>query len=381
MKVAILGYGTVGKGVVKILQRFNDIEITHIVVKSKEECLDHRFTTNFEEILLNDVDVLLEMIIGDHPTYNYLIAALSKGISVITSNKATVAAHLDEYVKIAKDNDCQFRFEASVGGGIPWIQSLIKAKRIDEITEIEGILNGTTNYMLDHMLKECVEYNDILKRAQDLGYAEADPSADVDGIDVVRKLMISASIAFQSIININELWVEGISTIQLKDIQYLKKNKYVVRLVGYAKKVDLEYYACVEPVAITSKSILGSVDENNNYASLTGETIGKLQWVGQGAGQLPTANAMVQDLLDIGSDIKNDIVFNKELSMNKELDKSSYIICTNMLNREVFKHVTKEIEDEDRTYIQTTAITNLEKEELIHIAKENDPTLFYVRLG
>lgn len=381
MKVAILGYGTVGQGVVRMLQQFNDIEITHIVVKDKSEFVDNRFTTNFDEVLHDEVDVLMEMIIGDHPTYDYLTSALKRGISIITSNKATVAAHLDEYIQLAKDNHCEFRFEASVGGGIPWIESLIKAMRIDEIHEIKGIFNGTTNYMLDHMTNDHVDYDVILKKAQELGYAEANPSADVDGIDSIRKVMISSSLAFQSMININELWVEGISTIQLRDIMFLEKMNRVVRLVGYAKRIDLEYYACVEPIAILSKSIMGSIHENNNYAELNGTTIGTLQFIGQGAGQLPTANAMIQDLLDIQSNHINNLTFNKELSLSKELDTNAYIVCTNDSNKEVFKHVTNKVSIEERVYIETTPITHLEKEELIRIAKEKDPTLFYARLG
>ncbi len=381
MKIAILGYGTVGKGVVKILEeRFPHFEIVKIVVRLKTECIDERFTTDFYEIFNNDVDVLMEMIVGDSPTYEYIHYALSKCVHVITSNKATVACHLEEYMKLAKENHCQFRYEASVAGGIPWIQGLIKAKRIDKIERIEGILNGTTNYILDHMLKENKDYNEVLQVAQKLGYAESDPSADVDGMDALRKICISSSLGYNIRVNTDEIDCFGISNVKLNDVKKFKEDGMLIKLMGYSNFENNKFYACVEPVLVSIMSKYASVDENNNAVSLYGNTIGELMFIGQGAGQAPTANAMIQDLLDI-----NDRRYDQECNfvdceINREDVFNNYIFCMNEDNSKIFSDKMDFIEKvHERYYITCKPSTVEEKNKWIKELSELNCEFFYAR--
>lgn len=381
MKIAILGYGTVGKGVVKILEeRFPHFEIVKIIVHSEKDCLDERFTTNFYEIFDYDVDVLMEMIIGDSPTYEYIRYALSQCVHVITSNKTTVACHLEEYMKLAKENHCQFRYEASVAGGIPWIQGLIKAKRIDKIERIEGILNGTTNYILDHMLKEDRDYTEVLKDAQRLGYAESNPSADVDGIDALRKICISSSLGYNIQVNTDEVDCFGISTVKLNDLKKFKNEGLLIKLMGYSHFENNKFYACVEPVLVSSISKYAAVDENNNAVSLYGNTIGELMFIGQGAGQAPTANAMIQDLLDI-----NDRRYDREcILVDSVIDRddtlNNYVFCMNEDQSMIFEEKIDFVEKVDeRYYITLKPSTVEEKNKWIKELRNANCEFFYAR--
>ncbi len=377
MKVAILGYGTVGAGVVDIIEsQFSHITISHILVKDESELKDHRFTKDFTDILNDDeVECVMEMIVGDNPAYRFLTSALKKGKHVITSNKTTVAAHLEEYVQLAKENNCQFRFEASVAGGIPWIASLSKGKRIDEITKIEGIINGTTNYILDHMFKDGCDFQEILQQAQQLGYAEKNPSDDVDGFDVMRKIMISSSLSYESIIALDDIWVFGIRNLTKVIVDYMKENNRVIRLIGQSTRNGERGYLSVEPVAFKATAQMASIDENNNCVAFEGKTIGRLAFSGQGAGKYPTANAMVQDLLDIVDHRKDELSFTNKLIIDKEMDKSSYVVCTKEV--QLCSDWIKKI---DGNIIETIEMTPLEKENLIKQILEKDEACFYARL-
>lgn len=381
MKIAILGCGTVGKGVVKILEdKFPEFEIVKIVVRKEEDCLDGRFTTSFYEIFKTDVDVLLEMIVGDYPTYDYIKSALVRGIHVITSNKVTVSNHLEEYLKLAKENGCQFKYEASVAGGIPWIQGIMKARRIDKITMLEGILNGTTNYILDHMLKESKEYAEILSRAQQLGYAESNPSADVDGLDALRKICISSSLAYNVRLKVDELDCMGITNVQYRDLKKFYQEGYVVKLMGFSMNHENQVYTCVEPVLVNLNSRYATVDENNNAVSLHGDTIGELMFIGQGAGQMPTANAMIQDLIDIEEKrIDHEILF-EDCEYNRGLMLSHYIFCSNKDCSEIFKDKIEKVDHlHGRYYTSTLLSTVEEKNEWVKQLKGFDSSFFYVR--
>lgn len=378
IKVGILGYGTVGKGVVHLIEeRCSNIEIKHILVRSKEECLDDRFTVDFD-VLLEDIDVLMEMIVGDSPAYETIVRALNKGVHVITSNKVTVAAHLQEYIDLATKNHVQFRFEASVGGGIPWIESCIKAKRVDQIHSIKGILNGTTNYILDRMTKEKIDFDVCLQEAKRLGYAEADPSADIDGFDVQRKIMISSSLAYESIIPFEEYDCISLRKIKLVDLEFFSKKGYTIKYIGFSKTKGNQMYGSVEPVLMRNDSLFASVDKNNNMIELYGDSIGYLQFVGQGAGQLPTANAMIQDLLDIVEHKANKIKFDMKLNMDKTMCKFTYVFCANQyqFNDEIIEN---KIEVDGRRIATSKPITPEERNEYLNCIMQLDKTCVCLR--
>jgi homoserine dehydrogenase len=377
MNVAILGYGTVGKSVVEIINRnFDDINIKYVLVKSLDEGNLEVLTDNYDNIINDDsVDVVLEMINGDNPTYSFITRALKAGKHVISSNKLTIATHLEEYSRLAKENNVQLRYEASVGGGIPNIQGIIKAGRIDYLTSIQGIMNGTGNYILDHVKKDKEDFEVVLQKAIDLGYAEKDPTADIGGYDVQRKIMISSSLAYRGICDLDSVWVTGIENVSLDIINCLDELGYNVKLIGSSIRKDNKYYMSVEPTAYNKESTIANVNENYNLVQIIGDTIGTLEFFGQGAGGDPTANAMVQDLLDIKDNRVDNIVFDTKLEVSKELDNSYYIVFTTAL--EVFKDVVLEQND---MYIKTKKISSKVKEELAILAKQIDGKFFYVRI-
>lgn len=328
MKIGLLGFGTVGSGVYEIVKSsptcfFNDIEVKKILVKDEKDKVMDIITTDAEEILNDkDIDLVVEVMGGIHPAYEYIIKSLKNKKNVVTANKAVVAAYLKEFIKMAYENGVSFEYEASVCGGIPWIKSLEKAKRIDEISEVYGIFNGTSNFILDNMTKEGYEFQEILKKAQEKGYAESDPSADIDGIDIMRKLLITSSLAFECEIPEKEIDVFGIRNIQKTDIEYFKNINCTVKLIAAGRKNDDKYCVAVEPVLFKNDRIEAAVPQNFNIGTIYGKTIGELKFYGQGAGKLPTGNAIVQDIIDI-AEAKGKL---KERKFEKELTKDTSLI-------------------------------------------------------
>lgn len=306
MKIAILGFGTVGSGVKHILENvhtsyLNDIQISHILIRKGKKKTLSIMCDDIQEILEdNSVDVVVETIGDIEPAHTYILQALKHKKHVVTANKAVVARYLNEFTQCAKENNVQFRYEASVGGGIPWIEGLSKAMRIDKIYKLFGIFNGTSNYILDHMERYSSSFCSILKQAQKAGYAEADPSADIDGFDIANKLCISASLAFHIHIPL-DFPVFGIRNITKEDVKYFSSLKLHVRLIGKAACTDSSYACFVEPSLFKETTLESACHDNFNFITLYGETIGHLSFFGPGAGKLPTANAVIQDILDIKS--------------------------------------------------------------------------------
>ena len=303
MKIGLLGCGTVGSGVVEIIAKLKgNLEITRILVKNQEDIKDERYTCSYTDIV-NDtsIDTIVEVMGGLHPAYEYILEALNKGKNVVSANKAVIAAYFEEFCAAAEKNNCHFMIEASTGGGIPWIKNLQRYARIDDIFEITGIFNGTTNYILDQMHKSGADFNAVLKEAQNLGYAEQDPSADIDGIDVQNKAIISAGIAYSTYIYKEEVPVYGIRELTAADIDYFHRKKKVCKLLASIKHIDQQLAIYVEPVLLNENTLEANVPDNFNICCLSGASIGDLKFYGQGAGKLPTANAIVQDLLDIAS--------------------------------------------------------------------------------
>lgn len=334
MKIAILGFGTVGRGVYEILQRkeTNDtaqLEAAHIFIrKGKEKTLS--VMTDDLDVILEDPECrcVVEVMGGIEPAHTYILKALRKGKHVVTANKAVVAAHLEEFLETARQHQVQFRFEASCAGGIPWIRSLLQAKRIDAIRSISGIFNGTANYIIDQMVKKDLDFETALTQAQAAGYAEADPSADIDGIDTANKAMISASLAFDTICT-RDFPIGGIRHLQKRDLQTFLQNGCSIRLMMEARKEEDRYAIAVVPTLIARDSLEANVPDNFNLTTLVGSTLGELKLYGQGAGALPTGNAVVSDLIAITRNEWDDAFVDHHLHYDASLLKGDYLLREN----------------------------------------------------
>lgn len=335
IKIGLLGLGTVGSGVYEILTHsigdiessvYSQFKVEKILVnnidKKRSINIDKSMlTTNVNDILDNDdIDIVVELIGGIDSAYKYIKKALSSGKHVVTANKAVVAKHMSELHNIAKINNKAFLYEASVAGGIPIIKSLKQMMLINDIDSISGIINGTSNYILTRMENEGLEFNDVLKVAQELGYAEADPTDDVDGYDMARKLAILSSIAYKSEIKDCDILTYGIRNITQEDIDYSKKMDCSIKLMAVSSLQNNYLSATVEPVLLKTKSVTGQVSSNLNIVSLYGDVLGDLKLIGQGAGKEPTANAVVTDILDImdGDYNKFDILLNRGVKISNE---------------------------------------------------------------
>ena len=309
-KIAVLGYGTVGSGVVEVLEtNKNSIE------KRAGEGIEVKYVLDLrdfpgdpvQEKIVHDVDIIIqdkeidvvvEVMGGIEPAFTFVKKALEAGKSVCTSNKALVAEHGPELLAMAKERNLNFMFEASVGGGIPIIRPLNQSLTADEITQITGILNGTTNYILTKMSQEGSSYEDVLKEAQDLGYAERNPEADVEGYDTCRKIAILTSLAFGSTVKFEEIQTEGITKISTADFAYAEKLGCVVKLLATSFKKDEKVYAITAPFLIDATHPLYNVNDVLNGIYSHGNVIGDVMFFGAGAGKLPTASAVVADVVD-----------------------------------------------------------------------------------
>ena len=309
--VAVIGYGVVGSGTVELFMKNKDA----INKKIGRECdikyiLDlrdfpespfaDRIIHDFDTILNDDeIEVVAEVVGGTTFAYEYTKKLLSKGKSVVTSNKALVAAYGAELLQLAQDNGCSYLFEASVGGGIPIIRPLYKCLAGNQIQQISGILNGTTNFILSKMIKDQMSFEDALKLAQQLGYAEADPTADVEGEDACRKICILGSLVYGKHIYPEMVHKSGITRITLDDVEYAANAGYVIKLIASVKRLeDNSLSAIVCPRLVPKSNLLASVDDVYNAVSVTGDGVGDVLFYGQGAGKLPTASAVVGDIID-----------------------------------------------------------------------------------
>lgn len=310
IKVAILGYGTVGSGVFEILKQNSEV----ITGKAGQE-VDIKYVLDLRDfpgdpcesvlvhdynIILNDpeVEIVIEVMGGLKPAYDFVKAALEAGKSVCTSNKELVAKYGAELISIAQQHNRNFLFEAAVGGGIPIIRPLNMHITADKIQEITGILNGTTNYILTKMDREGADFDSVLKQAQDLGYAERNPEADVEGFDAVRKIAILASLAYGETVDFEEIYTEGITKISAEDFKYAKKMGRSIKLLAKCKNEEGKVVASVSPRLLAEDHPLFHVSDVVNGILVRGNMVGDLVFIGSGAGSLPTASAVVSDVVD-----------------------------------------------------------------------------------
>lgn len=330
INIAILGYGTVGSGVVEVLttnkDKINmrageDIQLKYVLDlrEFKGSSIESILTKDFEDIINDDsIQIVIEVMGGVNPAYDFVKRSLLKGKSVITSNKELVAKYGPELLEIARDKNVNFFFEASVGGGIPIIRPLNNSLTADEIQEITGILNGTTNFMLTKMTNEGLAYEDVLKEAQALGYAEKNPAADVEGHDACRKIAILSSLAYGLHVNYEDIYTEGITKIRPEDLSYAKELGYTVKLLATSKKIGDHSYAMVAPMMISNEHPLSNVHDVFNAIFVKGNVIGDIMFYGSGAGKLPTASAVVADLVDAIKHIDKNVVmhwYSKEMDL------------------------------------------------------------------
>ena len=311
-KIAIMGYGTVGSGVYEIIKKNTEklfinannepIEIKYILdIRDFDSHPEKNlFTKDFNDILNDDeVTVVAEVMGGLHPAYEFTKSLLEAGKSVVTSNKELVATYGSELLKLASDKNINYFFEASVGGGIPIIRPMHQCLTANNIEKIAGILNGTTNYILNQMIKNGKTFEDALKDAQAKGYAEKNPAADIEGYDACRKIAILASLASRKTVDYNDIETEGITAITLEDTQYAAKMGCVIKLIGYAEFLDNgKVYATVSPMLIKDEHPISCVNGVFNAIMVTGDCVGDVMFYGRGAGKLPTASAVVADIVD-----------------------------------------------------------------------------------
>ena len=300
MNIGLLGFGVVGRGVYDMLAGRDDIRAAWVLCRRDLGELTARTTYEMQDILDDPaVDIVVEVMGGLHPAYEYVAAALRAGKNVVSSNKYLMCRYYDELTALAKKHGAALRCTAAVGGGIPWLTNLEKAARANHISRVWGILNGTTNYILTRMIRAGLPFADALCEAQAKGYAEANPSADIDGLDACRKVCILSSIAYGDHVYPEYVETEGISKITLNDVAYADKADCVVKLLGRTVlNDDGSIYAFVAPHFVSKSSPLASVEDVFNAIMITGDMLGDAMFYGQGAGKLATASAVVADMID-----------------------------------------------------------------------------------
>lgn len=389
INIGLLGLGTVGTGVIEILEKRHseieslvgkEIKIKKILVKNKNKKRDidegYIIATHFEEILKDDdISIVIEVTGDLEQSYEYIKLALNEGKHVVTANKAVVSKHFEELSGLADEKRVSFLYESSVGGGIPILKPLKEEVILNRITDVQGILNGTCNYILTRMFNEGLDYGEVLMKAQELGYAEADPTADVEGHDTLRKLRILGTLALQGKIEEEEIMFEGISKITAFDVRQIKLMKSTVKLIGEVRELEDGYIAVVLPTIIKGDSYFANVNMAYNSVSFSGDSVGELKFYGSGAGKLPTGDAVLRDVLDIalGNNIIKSPLGSRELKNNNLEFKEQYYLRVSKSGEEIFKAmegISKEVlSTKDNIAIITKEI---EMNKVLHLLSSMD---------
>lgn len=360
MKIALLGLGTVGQGVYDIIfnkKAFSEVEIKYVLIKNlnKKRKIAKDILTNDFSVIINDseISVVIEVMGTLDLAYNYIKQALINKKSVVTANKEVMAIYLEELTNLATENNVSLYFEASVGGGIPIINNLMNISKTNQIIKIEGILNGTTNYILSKMQEKSLTFADVLKEAQELGFAECDSKNDLEGYDMARKIAILSQLGFKNKINYDDIECYSINGIEERIINYAYRSNYVVKFLATATKK----YMAVEPVLLPINGFLANVSDEYNCVLVEGDIVGKLAFYGKGAGDFPTANAICADLLKIIENIKSSS-FKLSERVNKEYDwgLKQYLIA----GKDIY--ITKPIDREELKKIECSFYARIEEE-------------------
>ncbi|MEF2968033.1 homoserine dehydrogenase [Paenibacillus sp. M1] len=319
VKVGLLGLGTVGTGVVRIVEGHQEdlssqvgspIVIEKVAVKSLDkkrniEIDRSKLTEDPWEVIRDpEIDVVVEVMGGISGTREYILEALERGKHIVTANKDLMALYGSEVLAKAQEKQCDVFYEASVAGGIPIVRTLIEGFSSDRIMKIMGIVNGTTNYILSKMSQEGASYEDVLKEAQELGYAEADPTSDVEGLDAARKMAILGTLGFRTNVELQDVEVRGISSVTKEDIQFAKRLGYEMKLLGIADRQDDEFSISVQPTLVKKTHPIAAVNGVYNAVYVYGEAVGETMFYGAGAGEMPTATSVVADLVEVVKNMK-----------------------------------------------------------------------------
>lgn len=313
INIGLIGLGTVGSGVVKTLAKFENIHISKIAVRdiSKKrniEGLDNSILTDNPYDVVNDenIQIVVEVMGGINPAIDLIKTAIKNKKHIVTANKELLAKNGDEIYALANENNVVILYEAAIAGGIPIIMPIKTILAANTISGVAGILNGTTNYILTRMAQEGVSYKDVLADAQKLGYAEADPTGDVEGFDAAYKIATLASLAFHKKVDINKIYKEGITKITINDIKIAKELGYKIKLIAYAKETeDGKLDVRVHPMFVPEKNMLSEIDNVTNAVLLNGFPVGEIMFVGAGAGEFPTASSVCGDILAIAAELPN----------------------------------------------------------------------------
>ena len=375
INVALFGLGTVGKGVLEIIRK-NKLPINIIAVidrsyAKKQDILQGIPASDDPNFALNNpnIQAIIEVMGGTSTALFIIREALDKKIPVITANKALLAEHGYALFNKAKENKTLILFEAAVAGAVPIIRSLNTIFKYEKITQLEGILNGTTNYMLTKMRTDKLSYSSILKQAQDLGFAEADPSFDVNGSDAAQKLALLSSLLSQSWIDWHKLPIKGIDNIELRDITWAENNNYRIRLVGNFLRKDNLIYAWLEPKMILRTHFLWDVELENNAIALLGEYSGPHLMVGKGAGSLPTAYSIITDILRLSEEPNQSLLFSKTLE---------YVPIGSVVDFKRSMYIRLQVEDEAGVLSKISNILSKKGISIASIFQEMDNKLAYL---
>ncbi|AJS57523.1 homoserine dehydrogenase [Paenibacillus sp. IHBB 10380] len=348
VKVGLLGLGTVGTGVVRIVEGNQEdlssqvgspIIIERIAVRSSDKIRDIPIDSNkltedpWDVIRDPEIDVIVEVMGGIEQTKAYILEALERGKHIITANKDLMALHGSEILAKAQEKQCDVFYEASVAGGIPIIRTLIEGFSSDRILKVMGIVNGTTNFILTKMSQEGASYDDVLQEAQQLGYAESDPTSDVEGLDAARKMAILGTLSFRTNVELQDVSVRGISQVTKEDIAYAKRLGYEMKLLGIAEREDEEFSISVQPTMVRQSHPIASVNGVFNAVYVYGEAVGETMFYGAGAGAMPTATSVVADLVSVIKNLKLGVNGLKAIVpyKQKKLKSDEQIKCKNFI--------------------------------------------------
>ena len=300
MKIGLLGFGVVGRGVYDLTSVRDDMQVAKVVCLEDIQLPDAEVTRDFQRVLDDTtIDTVIEAMGGLHPAYEFVKAAIEAGKNIVTSNKALVCTFYDELIPLAAEKGVQFRCTAAVGGGIGWLSELERARRMQTVEAVGGIMNGTCNYILDSMTRLGLTYADALAQAQKLGYAEANPTTDVEGIDTWHKVILSSNVAFCISLDPATVPVAGISKIRAEDVLNFNAHRRVCKLISTGKRTKDGFSAYVQPTLVSAGALEAAVPANYNLITLHGSASGRMSFYGQGAGRYPTAYNVVQDCADL----------------------------------------------------------------------------------
>lgn len=355
IKIGLIGLGTIGSGVLQLIRQnaakirsVNGIDfivktvvVSHVGKKRDVDLTGINLTDDIDEIINDpEISIVVELMGGINLANKYIRRALTKGKHVVTANKDLIATKGAELSQLAAAHGCDLFYEASVAGGVPILRTIVNSFGADKIVAVQGIVNGTTNYILTQMNVNHMSYQDALRRAQQLGFAEADPTNDVEGLDAAYKMIILTQFAFGTGINLSDMQAQGISTLSSRDVGEARALGYVIKLIGMSREINGHIAVSVGPVLVPLDNRLAAVSNENNAVLVTGEAVGQTMFYGPGAGKSPTANSVVSDLIAIGKDIvmkttgKRFNAFERDLPLAPKVeDVSSYFLTFQMVDQ------------------------------------------------